>query len=402
MKAYKKAKIADRGGDLSKRWYVYYYIETVPGSGKFKREREFGNGYDFGSINSLHSKKERHAAAKLVRDDINELLAAGWRPGESLPTTLQQDLDLPLTVREAFQQAAQQLKAERLGERTLEMYASVTGRFLGWLDEHEPNLQLKDLTRRHIKDYLSGVRKKWSDKTHNNHRSAIARYLRAITEELELIEINPADSVRCITIRDSELYNILTEEELTSVATWCQERGEQQYWLFLQLILYMYLRPGELRLMRVRHINLKKRQITLEAEISKNDRAEPVYIPEFLAAELGQWIRGACRDHFVFTTDHRPGQNHVGINYFRKRWLKIRRDLKLDKELKQYGMKHTGGVMLYEQTKDLLLVSGQMRHKDLNTTKRYTEQYHLKRAQRAHLDEMNSWSLKVHRKERAG
>ena len=402
MKAYKKAKVADRKGDLSKRWYVHYHIETAPGSGKFNRVQEFGEGYPFGSINSLHTKKERYEAAKRVRDDLNELLASGWRPGEELPAALQQELDLPLTVIEAFAQAADQLKAEGLKPGTLTMYESVTSRFLSWLDAKHPDLQLKDLTRRHIKDYLSGVRKKWSDKTHNNHRSAIARYLRAITEELELIEINPADSVRCITIRDSELYNILTEEELTKVATWCQERGEQQYWLFLQLILYMYLRPGELRLMRVRHINLKKRQITLEAEISKNDRAEPVYIPEFLAAELGQWIRGACRDHFVFTTDHRPGQKHVGVNYFRKRWLKIRRDLKLDKELKQYGMKHTGGVMLYEQTKDLLLVSGQMRHKDLNTTKRYTEQYHLKRAQRSHLDGMNSWKMKVHRNEKAG
>jgi hypothetical protein len=65
--------VYDAGGDVSKKWFIEFYIKN-PKNGKFERQRIYRG------INKFHTLKERKKAANEVCNFWTEKLKSGWTP----------------------------------------------------------------------------------------------------------------------------------------------------------------------------------------------------------------------------------------------------------------------------------------------------------------------------------
>ncbi|HSO88016.1 MAG TPA: hypothetical protein VLQ91_15800 [Draconibacterium sp.] len=63
----------DSGGDLSKNWYIEFYVRN-PRTNKLERQR-IKQG-----INSIHTLKGRHALGENLIKEWGEKLRNGWTP----------------------------------------------------------------------------------------------------------------------------------------------------------------------------------------------------------------------------------------------------------------------------------------------------------------------------------
>ncbi len=73
-KSYSEPKIYDAGGDLSKRWYVYYSFRN-PETDKLERQVPIYN-----KVNFFETLKERKAAIKILREAVSAILKNGYNP----------------------------------------------------------------------------------------------------------------------------------------------------------------------------------------------------------------------------------------------------------------------------------------------------------------------------------
>ncbi|MDX9789408.1 MAG: hypothetical protein RBT61_01115 [Candidatus Kapabacteria bacterium] len=73
-KQYSEVKIYDAGGDISKRWYVYYSFRN-PITGKLERQPYIDTG-----INTHKNHKDRISVAKSIKKAIEQALINGYNP----------------------------------------------------------------------------------------------------------------------------------------------------------------------------------------------------------------------------------------------------------------------------------------------------------------------------------
>lgn len=70
---YTLAKLYDAQGDLKERWYIYYKVKDADGN-LVSRHKKSG-------INKFKTAKERRSFAKIIIDQVNEMLVSGAKKG---------------------------------------------------------------------------------------------------------------------------------------------------------------------------------------------------------------------------------------------------------------------------------------------------------------------------------
>lgn len=146
-----------------------------------------------------------------------------------------------------------------------------------------------------------------------------------------------------------------------------------QLWLAGQFMYYCFIRPGELRQMRIKNLDLFEGKAILYAEFTKTDKTRVVDIPEKFANLLitKYKLQNYPEDYFIFTRDGKPGKEMIGANYFNKHFAKVRENLGLPKDYKFYGFKHTGAVKALKSGANIKDIQHQMGHSSVQITDEY-------------------------------
>jgi integrase len=357
---YELASLNDAKGDLSKRWCIKFYVYSAPANKTIRKQVWIPAKFK--------TKSARYAHAKLLINQINSLLVQGYHIGESKPKLKPKTRSL-LTWIEAFDWVYEHRKPNlRIRSvQSLELIKRELGQFLE--ERNSFNLPLVMVDHQICDDFMQGLRQKrgFGNTTFNNYLNYFKTNFNYLVKQQRL-EASPAKNIQPLKQEEPQKYSF-TPEARTKLLEGYEEHHPPLK-IFAQYIYYTFIRPAELRRLRVS--NVHERTISIPGHASKNRKSEHVMITPAMERMLRELkIRDFPPHFYLVGLDGLPSEKQVYVNYFTKNHLIIRELLGLLPEYTLYCWKHTGVVDTYLATLDIEFVSRQCRHGSLDMTKRY-------------------------------
>jgi len=334
--------------------------------------------------------------AEILQKELSQKLINGWSPYEDRQTVIWKDdlvyqneyKEKPIynTKKTVAYFSTKFLETkENTAPSSYKTFMSKLRTLREWLKENK--LDLKDvslITRDHSKQFMKDInkKKKKAGKTNNE-------YIRLFTEFWDFIKKERKgneniwddmpkyanDTKPFIPLRKNILEILKKEMEKPVVAKHKNQYANPrpQLWLAGQFMYYCFIRPGELRHMKIRNMNLFEGKIILFSEYTKSKKTRVVDIPDEFAETLitKYKLHNYPESHYVFTIQGEPGEEQVGANYFNKAFARIRNNLGLPKEYKFYGFKHTGAVQALKTGANIKDIQHQMGHSSVEITDEY-------------------------------
>lgn len=374
-------QLNDCGGDLSKKWFVYFNSPDPENPGKLKRYKHYKG---FGK---LKTKTERYAYADDLIKKYSELLQNGWSPFEKKQSLVFQN---NLTYYHAMfggnntvsnanfifyaSKMLEKMKDDGYSEANYRLYQSKARQFQHWLiAKGKADLHVSQFSNEIIQDFFFHLDKerKVSGNTYRKYRHVLTAVFQSAIE-MKHISVNPVHSLPDSKRIVDTAARPINYEDLIIFMKELQKYPQMQLIAFFQM--FCFLRPGrEIRLMRIRQINFSRKTILIPAEYSKNKREKRVDIPEFFYQLLREkWnLHTYKRDMYVIGKENKPGWEHLSKNTLRNRFRAMRVDLNMPGEYKLYSLKHTGAVLAYDDNININYIKEQMGHAHSQTTEEY-------------------------------
>lgn len=312
----------DAGGDLSKRWYVHFRLDG-------KRVLRYGD------INKYSTQAGRYNAAKELIKQLNNTQFA--------PSQIE---------KRVFEYLEAQKHRWRI--KTYQGYHSKMSIFFRWLNG-------STLTNNGIIDFFEQQRPKLQPKTYNEYINTLSLIFRALDIDMPKIEKLRVSSTPA---------RYFTQSQRDFLAKELKER-DSDLWLFVQFVFYCFIRPGELRALKVGDIIIDDAKVLLRSEISKNKKEQYVCIPAVFLPAVAKAIEGRNPANFVFGN----GRKMLGASTMVGRHQAILKELRFDTDkYKLYSWKHTGAVACAKKGIPIKQLQIQLRHHSLDQVNDYLRQ----------------------------
>lgn len=342
-----------------KEWFVSYYVLN-PATEQLHRKKI--------KLNRIKSITERRKFANKIIQDLNKQLYAGWNPflEESAPrgfTNLK-------SVLETFYRS----KERELRAASLRSYRSFIDTFIKWLDETGResifSAKLSKLDALEFMEYLYNV-KEVQNKTWNNYKSFFSnisnwmiehKYM-AVNHFAEIKKKTQATKNRVVIEHEDRLriYNHLHDSDF-------------DFLIVCQLVFSSLIRPKEIANLKPCDFNLKNQTIFISGTFAKNHQDRISTIPDSMMPLLKKWnFNNAASNQYIFGTNLLPGSKPVDSKRFAKKWEKLRRELKLNKEMKLYSLRDSGIIQMLNDGISIEEVRKQADHSSLEMTTIYTK-----------------------------
>jgi integrase len=354
---FKTSKLSDSGGDLSQRWYVYYFFKD-PETGKLIRFTEW--------ISSrLITRGQRYEKAKEIRKRIDLKLNQGWNPFVNQNrglTTISQSIEYFLTT-----------KSRSVRYRTLISYRSHLKPFQKWLIKMKyDNRSIESFTYYLANDFMDWIssHSKVSNRTWNNYLQTLRHFFTFLLEK-EYITVNPFLKIHYLQTEQTELI-AFTRDELNIISNKLPSYNHDLYVIAL-LIFNCFLRPQEIVRLRIRHLKYATNIISIPGAVSKNKKSEVISILPQVRDELQKLNMNFPDDYFVFGPGLKRSPRQTAPTRISENWRSFADLHGIKKNI--YALKHTGNGMALiagANARDLQL---QNRHSSLEETQKYLERF---------------------------
>lgn len=328
----------------SKGWFIKYTV-----NGKEKREKW--------KLNYIKDLSERERKFLALRDLIEKKLIGGWIPETALPAyAIDNSFAESLSLMQGLDFALEKKKPS-VSVATYKGYSG-TVKFckasiikLGY-----QKLPLTETKRIHVKNILECAKSTltWSGESYNKNLG----YLQAVMTELltwHLIEVNPAHRQKPYAVSEREPRRTATPEEYRRIKALLKEVN-YDFFRFELTLFHTGIRPEELTEVKIKDVDLQKREIRLKPLYTKTNKyrtvAMPMELHEFLSEmELDQhpanfYLFGSFKPINVQRTkkhkDFIPAPYRVTRSKSTRLWKKYVKD-GLGINVDQYAQKHAGG-----------------------------------------------------------
>jgi integrase len=324
--------------DLTADWYVYFTFNK-----KLVKKR-FG-------INYIKDYDERMLEAVAVQKILHQKLKEGWNP--FFEDIYKYDSDL--NVYDALEFALK-CKTPNIADRTNKDYRISLNFFQAAAKkltlDRMPVLELK---RIHVKAIFDKIKidRKWSNKSYNKNLG----YIKAIFSELvteNIIENNPAHLIKTLKVANVEANVVATDDEVLKIKEKLLN-DFPSFYVFVICIFHTGIRPKELLSITVDMVDLKKNQIVLNSDITKNGNSRVVPINKFLKVYFENMkLSKFDKSFFVFGSkreftnrglkkdlDFVPAPHQLSRDCASKLWRVMIKE-KLGINVNLYSMKHLG------------------------------------------------------------
>lgn len=364
--------------DNPRKWHVEYsvYDEVTDKMQRFRVTKGFA------ACNSIEESK---ANANRLKSEIKRKLLNGWTPfNDSKKVIWSDSIEYHKITKNRIPTYRTRKTVHYYSTKFLETkahtapsshksYMSKLRRLKNWLIENKLNERdVSLITIVHAKMFIESLDKpkKTASKTKNEYLRLFSEFWSFITKDRKRLEniwsdFNkfPNDSKPQRPIKNNVLK--LLKKEL--------KKQKPQLWLAAQFMYYCFIRPGELRQMQIKHLDLYESKAVLYSGFTKASKSRVVDIAEVFVEILFKVYKlHKYPDHFyIFTKEGEPGPEPVKKNYFNRQFLKIRRQLELPEDYKFYGFKHTGAVVAIRNGADIKEIQNQMGHSSIQTTDEY-------------------------------
>lgn len=374
---YKLGHIADRGGDLSKRWYVAFWVYDVA-KGKKVRKMEYGD------LSNYPTYYVRMAEARKIKEQIDELLKAGYvvdSSGEAkkrIESKKELEEKKNYTIGEALNYSLD-LKQEEISTDSMTAYRSnvrEVEKFLkgrGYWNAHIDHFNHE--IGNEICNFFKSKRGTNGEPITNNTVNNYLGFFRALISVLRregILSFDPTEKAGRMKTKTT-YHQVYSDKLVEKVRGYLQE-NDPQLWLLCQFVYYCFVRPGkEASNLQIKHLREDNRLI-ITSEVGKTSLRYPE-IPVPLQKEIEKWdLRNFPADYYIFSTGGKPGAKKVYNKMWAHKYQKVRKSLHLSSEYTLYSWKHTGACKLYQAVKDPYLVMQQCGHTNIETTMKYLRQ----------------------------
>jgi len=377
----KLPKIYDAGGDVSKQWFIEFYIRN-PRTDRLERQR-MSKG-----INKYSTLKAKRKAAKKMCEYWEEKLKSGWTPYNDKSVIYDDNLEYQTLVKNYRKAKAQ--------NGTLRYYASK------YLDSIKENVESSTISTYRSKFRLFDA---WLESKRINHvdvsainQSIVAKFMDFIINDQKLSKVS-VDNYR-ILLRS--LFDFIRKEKNRKhLANPCFElpgtkrvndsaaypiheydipvfkdsisKEDPQLWLVICFEYYCFLRPRkEVRFLKISDIDFGRGIIHVREENAKT-LSRWVTIPKAFMKLMRETYQLHIypRNYYVIGKKGVPGTDHVSINNLSNRFVRFRKKLKMPEIYKLYSWKHTGNIRADNAGIPRQETQMQNGHTTLATTERY-------------------------------
>ena len=359
MIQYKKLKLHDHAGDISKRWYVQYYYKDI-NTQKWVKIRTWVSS-------KTTTKRTRNDEGKELLKKISTKLTMGFNPLCGRKN---------LTIRAEFENIIS-MKKFVVCRRTITAYECSVKHFCNWLDKNKLSaMEPQMLTRLIVKTYLEEyfILEKVCIRSRNNRLNCLKSLFSEIVED-NLLEHNVFKSIKNLPVPEPEIM-AYTQEELIFL------KDKLQYtqpilWLCALFVHYAFIRPAELVRLKISCLNFSQKTISLQGNKTKNKRSQVILMSDSLYNKLIEMGYDRLpQDLFIISNGRNltPGTKEIAPTRISEVWKKNVIDkYKINKGI--YLMKHTGAGILIDSGANPRNVQLQLRHSSLEETMGYLQKY---------------------------
>jgi integrase/recombinase XerD len=348
------------------RWYIEFY-QTNPSSGVLQRFRETHD------LNRIKSLKERRQQAMVIIAKINSRLPYGY------PYEIAEEVKL-MPLAEAIEKIVQ-IKMQTHRKKSGQTFKSKAKILLEHVDEKGlADMPVSQFDRYHALQFLDAIslEREIGPVTYNNYIATL-RTLFMELKERGYINENPFSGLKNKKT-GAKRRRAFSKQEQALVASYILRN---EHWLSLGMLLqyYCFIRPSELRRLRIQMIRLEDSMIYLPGDATKNHEFARLTINDKLKEYLSRYNLDAYpANYLIFGQGLLPHPAiPVGANTMNNRHKSCLQKLKKTGLLKNieglsfYSWKDTGAMALFKRKVNILEIMRQLRHKDLSTTQRYCE-----------------------------
>lgn len=357
-------KIYSGKGDLSKRWYVYFYYRNKE-TGRLKLVTPI-----YGMANKYKTKEERMSVLVMYRLTLLKLLKQGYNPFDDnielhqkssskvktapppSSIVIDEKEETSMQLQEAFNFGLQ-LKEKVVSERTIRDYKYKSDNFLKWIKEKRPEIkQIHQLNKKLITEFLNAVLAKTSARNRNNYRTELSSVLQVL-EDNEIIKEN---FIKKIPVLKSipQKNKTFTQKEQENIFEYLEER-DPILLLYIKFISYSFIRPIEVCRLKIKDINLVDRTIQFKA---KNGLIKTKMIPQILLDDFPDFS-ALKKESVLFTPNELGAKWETAVDnrrgYFSNQFKKVVKDeFELGVNYGLYSFRHTYITKLYRAFRETL------------------------------------------------
>lgn len=369
----------DAGGDLSKHWYILFYIRN-PRNNKLERQRVKKG------LNSVHTLKGRYAIAEKLIKEWKEKLRNGWTPYNDKNVIYDDNLEFQTYIKNyrtlkskngTFRYFASKFMdwvKNKLEESTLSTYRSKMRLFDAWLESQDLNLvDISAINNKVLVKFFTFIieERELSKISITKYRQILSQVFNFVRKERKQF-LNP-----CFDLPETKRINDNTPQPIQhlDIKNFAQILGEKdpQLWMACCFEYYCFIRPGkELRLLKIGDIDFGRGTIRVNSVNSKTVERQ-IGIPlEFLNELRDKYqLHTFSRKNYVFSKNGLPGDVCLGKNNLRFRFANIRKEMNMPEMYKFYSWKHTGNVRAEDSGITLRELQDQNGHSSSKTTENY-------------------------------
>lgn len=339
------------------RILITYYV-THPEKKKKIRVRNYFDKY--------RTRQLAIRAAQSAANQINALLDTGWNPFIADPvknkmySTIFDALDFVL-----------QMRSRECEKSSMANFRNRIHKLKTWLaTKKKSNFMCFEFTSELALDYMNYIYLKGeiSNTTYNGYLIDYKSFFNTLKRNGYILA-NPF----------SEILKKREEEKLKSPWNKDQqiryrnylEQNDHDFFIVSMYCYYFAIRPKEICLLKVKHVNLLQGFITVPGDIAKNDRTRSIPIPDVFRKELELYLQGMDPSLYLCSKGFKPGTIKIAPTRIAERFREIANQLGFEREIQFYGLKDTCAENLIRAGAHAKTIQMLFDHSSLKTTDKY-------------------------------
>lgn len=325
-------------------------------------------------LDHMKNQRSRNSYARSLIEELTQKLIRGWNPW------IEQKAGAQFTtwkdVCSLYRQYVVKLHNDSaFREETMRDYLSRLSIFEKWEEKSEFKVfypfQIDSVMLTKFLDYVL-IERNNSPQTYNNYLAWLHTFF-SWMKSRRYIHDDPAEGLHSIRRSRGKNRTVIPDKRLLDVRAYL-EKNNRHYLLACYILYYMFVRPHEMSLLRLRDFQIEKKTLILHGDQTKNHNDAVLTLPDHITRlMIDLQVFESPGHYYLFGDKFRPGEVWRDSKQFRDYWNNhVRRDLKMPAEYKFYSLKDTGITNMLRANTDPISVRDQARHSSLLITNTYT------------------------------
>lgn len=358
--AYKLCNFRSTNRRGTNRYYFDFYVFDEA-AGKLMRKVRW-------MTNNLRKEKAL-LQAKPMMQKIDELLVLGYH----LPNLNRIDRISFIDAVEMYLEYKNDRLSTQKNLKTIFMTY-----LLPYAKDNWQGYTLKDVGKAEIKKFLDLTQQvqQWTNQTRNSKKHLISDMFKYFMD-LDAISENPCRRVRNEKANAIVHYEVFNKKQLDTLFVRLMQENKQVF-VASAMIYYCFIRPNELRHVRVGHIAMEEKRIALYSEHTKNKKTHRIYMPARLR-EILEWSGYLNYNNalYLFGRYDEPGKEQIAYHKIRRKLKDYLDEIGLGETHSLYCFKPTGICNMYRKSKDLMAIKERGRFSSLEIAEIYLSRYNM-------------------------